>query len=1089
MQFVPRAARLPKRLSFSLLVFVLTVGLFTGSLWGAEPGKRRFNLPADSAEKSLKAFSTQAGVEVLFPSDAAAGVRTNAVKGDFTPLEAARRMLAGTTLYFRDESNGVVRIARGTDPNGPDAVQAAPGDHTRNSQKKKMTDTPPTQAPMKRNTLLNALATALTLLITPAEAQTASPPNPSSAATGEETIELSPFTVTADTEEGWLATSSLAGSRLNTPLRDTAASISVLTSEFLSDIAAIDVQEALNYTVNAHFFVGEDAPNENWTLFNLDSNRVRIRGLDATVTRNYIRWNVQSDSYNADRIEENRGPNSILFGIGSAGGVLNTLTKQANLGRDFRRGTFMTGSYGTVRGTLDLNQRLMDGKLAVRLNAVHSHRGDYRHHVRADTRRLHLAATLQPRPRTRIRIDGEIGDFETVSARPSATDGVGTWIERGSPLYATVQTATLGALGVTRYNANQRRLTVIDNTGEVYNFQGENRSTGSTNAILDRNLADFTVNPAGPGTARDGKLQNISAFWEEKIGERTFVELAHTMQVQNFELHVGGQGRGENALLFADPRLFLPDGSPNPHAGEMFFEGGRMNRSTPRTTSHTSRVTISHELDFGKWGNYRVAAMGEYERRKEINRASVEVWEGSPFNSAPENDQNHVWRRHYVAPGDWSTYYVTRGPDVGFLQNIPDPTNPARTLSSTWVPFNQNSNRNALFDQRAMLLGVQARYLNNRLVLGLGIREDRLEAENTLSARDPVTNEWSVDHDGVTITNEDFRGSTRTLGAVGHLTRNLSVFYNFSNSLNLPNTQHRILPDSRIPPAADSQGHDFGVALSFFGGKLSARANAYTVNMIGATGGGLGGTATEVNERILTALVNNGLISQATRDERTFNANNGTIDKKLEGYEFHLSGALTKNWNVTANYSYTDGYTDEITPEIKAWSAESRPWFLQWPDVETGAEGGASGFMTIAEVVAEWDLTQQNAFRREGELIFGNRKHKFNIFTRYSFDRGPLIGVFAGVGYRYQGKAPTAFDANNGLQYSNSQGMVDGLLGYRLRGDAWFLKKGTRIQLNVGNLLDETDPRVIRYRPDNVSIQRIAITPPRDWRLTVNFEF
>jgi hypothetical protein len=54
-------------------------------------------------------------------------------------------------------------------------------------------------------------------------------PAPASA----EVIELSPFTVNTDRDVGYQAENTLAGSRLNTNLRDTPASVSVFTKEFL----------------------------------------------------------------------------------------------------------------------------------------------------------------------------------------------------------------------------------------------------------------------------------------------------------------------------------------------------------------------------------------------------------------------------------------------------------------------------------------------------------------------------------------------------------------------------------------------------------------------------------------------------------------------------------------------------------------------------------------------------------------------------------------------------------------------------------------------------------------------------------------
>lgn len=74
---------------------------------------RPFDLPADSAEQSLKRFSAQSGLQVLFATELTDGVRANAVKGDFTPMDAADRLLAGTPLRIvRDETTGVISVAR-----------------------------------------------------------------------------------------------------------------------------------------------------------------------------------------------------------------------------------------------------------------------------------------------------------------------------------------------------------------------------------------------------------------------------------------------------------------------------------------------------------------------------------------------------------------------------------------------------------------------------------------------------------------------------------------------------------------------------------------------------------------------------------------------------------------------------------------------------------------------------------------------------------------------------------------------------------------------------------------------------------------
>ncbi len=117
-------------------------------LAAAEPLTRVFDVPADLAEKTLRLFSVQSGFEVLFSSDAAHGVRTNAIKGEFSPREAVNRMLAGTALHVRDERNGVFHLGL-VDPrkNGP--APPAPGDGARSINKKSSAHSrdPPAAAP------------------------------------------------------------------------------------------------------------------------------------------------------------------------------------------------------------------------------------------------------------------------------------------------------------------------------------------------------------------------------------------------------------------------------------------------------------------------------------------------------------------------------------------------------------------------------------------------------------------------------------------------------------------------------------------------------------------------------------------------------------------------------------------------------------------------------------------------------------------------------------------------------------------------------------------------------------------------------
>ncbi len=97
----------------------------------------------------------------------------------------------------------------------------------------------------------------------------------------------------------------------------------------------------------------------------------RIRGLAAADnTHDFFISDIPWDSYNIDRIDISRGPNAILFGEGSPAGIINAGSKSAefiNSGNlDLR-----FGSWGSTRESLDLNQVIVPGQVAFRLDVLH----------------------------------------------------------------------------------------------------------------------------------------------------------------------------------------------------------------------------------------------------------------------------------------------------------------------------------------------------------------------------------------------------------------------------------------------------------------------------------------------------------------------------------------------------------------------------------------------------------------------------------------------------------------------------------------------------------------------------------------------
>jgi len=185
----------------------------------------------------------------------------------------------------------------------------------------------------------------------------------------EEKIQLSPFEVHAEKDNGYVATTTLGGTLIRTGLSDVGSAISVYTKEFLEDLGAVDNQSLLAFTVNADVggaqgtFIG-GTQNE---IFGNGNSNTRIRGLAAADnTLNYFKSDAPWDGYNTDRIDVIRGANSILFGLGSPAGIINASSIRA-IDKDKTKVQFQLSDYGSTRANLDLNRVIVKDVLSARV--------------------------------------------------------------------------------------------------------------------------------------------------------------------------------------------------------------------------------------------------------------------------------------------------------------------------------------------------------------------------------------------------------------------------------------------------------------------------------------------------------------------------------------------------------------------------------------------------------------------------------------------------------------------------------------------------------------------------------------------------
>jgi len=689
----------------------------------------------------------------------------------------------------------------------------------------------------------------------------------------DDVYELSPFSVDVSGDIGYAAQNTLAGSRLNSRLKDTPAPLSVYTSEFMSDIAADSVEDTLAYAVNMTPELSQDDGSFGANQLTAFDARYRIRGLDADLARNYFAYSIDQDVYNIERVDESRGPNSILFGIAKAGGLINTSTKRPIMARDATTFSITVGDADRFRAHLDYNKVLLEDKLAIRINLLHNENGENeRPWVSRRDDRWHAAVQYTPTENTTINFEYEYGDVMDAPTQPfGPTNRASVWLANGRPLVGEGVGSDQGVSG-----SFNNRIVYIDNgSGMIANHSGaartdvpnaiDNHFTYENNVLNDSAGGGSLVVPvnaslSGPLTMRGARdIRNMSASLTQRFGENTFVELAWAKyETDRFSHRMGGA-----VDLQGDPNPTLADGSPNPNVGKLFFESS-LERDFRFSSDEYIRGTLSHEINTDGWmGNHRLAAMVQSRDRVPLRRLSQRLaWNdtdnwgigdsngnplGGPFNRTPGNGRNHVVLRHYLDnPNDLSDWRVGTFPGVGFTNDwngeagnitttvpfgdlwyssqFPDfDPNIQKTLTADWVTNRVKGEKSGI---DAMMIAGQSFFLENKLILTYGLREDDfyLFSPSGNGKRNTFNNQRDiVDNENALV--QEFVGSTESYGAVYHINENVSVTYNASTNSGISDFSDKDIfglpgEQGNINPIPSGESKDFGVTFDMLQGKV-----------------------------------------------------------------------------------------------------------------------------------------------------------------------------------------------------------------------------------------------------------------------------
>jgi iron complex outermembrane receptor protein len=948
-------------------------------------------------------------------------------------------------------------------------------------------------------------------------------------------VVLSVFEVTAEKDVGYQAGNTASGSRLNTALKDTAAAVMVFTPEFLADFSVYSLADMVAYAPNMAVDMLDTAADANPQFLggsDLRDTRIRVRGLSASTSLDFFETGIPIDVYNTERLELSSGPNSILFGFGAAGGLVNVMTKRAQTSRTRTTTRFQAGQWSFTRAELDHNQVLLPGRLALRLNGLFQDGAGWRHWDYNDSTRGAVSLRFTPRPSTTLLANFENGQVLSHATRPiNAYDSLRLWQARGSPTRADAAWVTADRASGLNRNTTARTLHVTDAAGAAPFTLTLSNAVGlrlleSTFEDLNVPVADragltlvpwdqlpYSYSTYGPGSARDHNFNRLVVTAEHRPTRDLTLEVAwnrerSTQLVRTLQ--------GNQLALAGDPNTTLPNpnGSPtpipNPNTGRLYIEG-RWVSDYGENNSDVLRGSAAWSLKLGRLGTHQLAGLAEYGELRSWRFPIAQILvdgNGVPFANAalPENAANQVWRRQYVRPGDFSTYYGGNGQDSFTV------TRNGRDYHPAWINVNTNGG-DILRTMRTLLAATHSSFWQNRVIVTAGVRYDRIRfdqyGERRYTAGDPevVAGRRLVNEVTFSSAIDDttrYAPVTSTQGVVFHATPRFSVFFNRGNNNAQPPLNSRVLPDERLPDPFEGRSSDWGAMLNLLDGRVFLRATAYRTAQNKASGGTFvinlnSGDSNLVapSTRILDTLLAAGRITAAEHaahligDEANLT---GTSDVRNEGYELSAWFNLSRNFTGILNFSTTRTDRSRVVPEFEPWLEREQAFWLATP----GAGGlvNATSNSTVNQEIANLVRIMQSAREYFG-FGYGERPYKVNASARYSFAAGRFRGIFLGGGARWQsepklgreltGRTPQGDRILGRTLHGPVDFKVDAFVGYRRKLE--LLRRATdfSVQLNVTNLTDEDELMPLRYNPALSGYSRVLLLEPRRFRLTASF--
>lgn len=299
------------------------------------------NIDAEPLDKALNTLAKQTGAQILFASELTANKKSMPLNGDLTVNEALTKLLAGTDLMVQSQGNNTFTIVR----------------------------KPPIEAKAEELPTVNVSANS------------------------DKENAWSPVV-------GYLAKRSATGTKTDTSILETPASVQVIPRDVIDDQVAINLKDVYENISSV-----QQAGN---TLNAQTEVLPIIRGFESpALLRNGLRATQAGavDLVNVERVEVLKGPASILYGALEPGGIINYVTKRPQAETSYKVEQQLA-SFDFRRTSSDFTGALNeDETLLYRLNAAHTASNSFRDSMELERFAIAPSLLWKPSDVTELLID------------------------------------------------------------------------------------------------------------------------------------------------------------------------------------------------------------------------------------------------------------------------------------------------------------------------------------------------------------------------------------------------------------------------------------------------------------------------------------------------------------------------------------------------------------------------------------------------------------------------------------------------------------------------------------------------------------